>query len=259
MARLFDDAQNEYLQINSAVLTAVPLTMACWAYVDDMTPVPLLMCLTDKDVDTQGFVLHVIDDGGTNEVWGRTVGAAWKTAETTAGFALNTWFHAAFVTATSASRAVYLNGANKGTNSAVMTPVGVDSTTVGRLTRASHASYMSGRIAWPAIWNVALSDDEVAALAAGAHPTMIRPGSLAAFWPLGGLDTEETDGGTARDIWGGYDLTANSDAVGPGIADHLGGLIYPASPQMVVSTAAVGVAPTSHLYGPLVGPLGGAV
>jgi hypothetical protein len=52
---------------------------------------------------------------------------------------------------------------------------------------------MNGRIAEAGIWNVALSDREVAALASGVHPARMRPDALVAYWPLWGDDSPELD------------------------------------------------------------------
>ena len=35
MARLFDDAQTEYLSIASAVVSEPPFAVTCWVYCDD--------------------------------------------------------------------------------------------------------------------------------------------------------------------------------------------------------------------------------
>jgi hypothetical protein len=43
------------------------------------------------------------------------------------------------------------------------------------------------------IWNVALSDQEVASLAGGVHPTRMRPGALVAYWPLWGDESPAPD------------------------------------------------------------------
>jgi hypothetical protein len=69
-------------------------------------------------------------------------------------------------------------------------------------------------------------------LAEGVSPRFFPLGRLA-HWPMGGFDTHETDGGIASDITGDFDMAAFSDAVGPGVSDHPGGLIYP-SPGLFV-------------------------
>jgi hypothetical protein len=60
----------------------------------------------------------------------------------------------------------------------------------------------SGWIAWPAVWNVALSADEIAALAAGYSPLLIRPQNLVFFAPL-----QNEAAGDEFDIVGGRLLT----------------------------------------------------
>ena len=70
---------------------------------------------------------------------------------------------------------------------------------------------MSGRIAEAAIWNVALADAEIAALARGIKPNHIRPGNLVLYCPLWGTHGPEID------LSGnGNDLTLN----GTGRANH---------------------------------------
>ena len=61
---------------------------------------------------------------------------------------------------------------------------------------------MSGDIAHVAVWDVVLTDDEVATLAEGISPLRVRRGSLIAYWPVGGQSTE-------RDIVGGLNMTVN--------------------------------------------------
>ena len=83
-------------------------------------------------------------------------------------------------------------------------------------------------------WDAALTDDEVAALAAGHSPLLIRPASLVAYWPLGGLSGDHD-----RDIVGGYDLTAYNS---PTWADHPP-VIYPSGGRVVVAPSAGGPFP----------------
>jgi hypothetical protein len=231
MARLFDDVSSEYLEYGSGVLTAVPVTLACWAYVDDMTPGYLcLMGLCNSGSNTDSFTLFCVDDLGTNEMWARTAQAGWTEAESTSGFSTNTWFHACGVFSAVDSRAAYLNGGSKGTDSTSKTPSGINRTVIGRLTRPSAANYMSGRIAEAAIWNVALDDDEVAALGAGVCPLLVRPGDIIGYWPLGGIyDAADGD----HDVVGGYNMTPYS---GPSTADHSPS-IYPAGPFVMPDVA----------------------
>jgi hypothetical protein len=52
---------------------------------------------------------------------------------------------------------------------------------------------IAGNIAHPAIWNVALTDAEVAMLASGLSPLRVRPQSLIFYLPTLGRDSPEID------------------------------------------------------------------
>lgn len=58
---------------------------------------------------------------------------------------------------------------------------------------ALQASSFPGRLAEPAIWNVAASAGEMAALARGVSPLRIRPTALLGYWPLFGVGSPEPD------------------------------------------------------------------
>lgn len=111
----------------------------------------------------------------------------------------NVWEHAAAVFTSDASRAAFLNGGNKGTNSTSATPAALDTTRIGV---NDFGEYMDGDVAEAAIWNVALDDAEIAALAKGVCPLLIRPTSLVAYWPLLNSAAPDVDRWNSR-----YDLT----------------------------------------------------
>ena len=85
---------------------------------------------------------------------------------------------------------------------------------------------MDGRIAEAAIWNVELTDAEVAILGKGFSPPFIRPESLVFYAPL---IRDEDD-----DRVGGLSLTAYNT---PTIASHPP-IIYPAPPFLSFPTGA---------------------
>jgi Concanavalin A-like lectin/glucanases superfamily len=94
------------------------------------------------------------------------LGGAGAAANSSTTFSLGQWQHGTAVFTASNQRHAYLNGGGKGTNSTSVSPVGVNQTDVGH----GFISYFSGDLAEVAIWNVALSDAEVAALAQGFSP-----------------------------------------------------------------------------------------
>lgn len=211
MARFFDDVQSEYLGHAAAIVSAYPLTMAAWVY-------------TDAHTSANQTILAVLDDSSPNYYhslriagWRANIRAesydgGWGTASSASGPDLDSWHHACGVFTAATARAAFIDGGGKGTNSTDITPTGLGATRIARRV----ADYMSGRIAEAAIWNVALTDEEVAILGAGYSPLFVRPQNLVAYWPL--IRDED------QDRIGGYDMTAYN---APSIATHPP-VIYPA-------------------------------
>lgn len=213
MARLFDDASSQYLENGTAVLTAVPLTMACWFNSNDDTITQALMAIGA----TTGLDRFQLDISGSTA--GDPVRASATSASVTnaiasssTGYSANTWQHACGVFASATSRAAYISGGSKGTDTTSVTPsFSTNATTIGtRYLTAVRGAFMSGIVAEAAIWNVALTDAEVAVLATGISPLAVRPASLRFYAPLWGNYSPEID------VIGRFDLTVN----GATKADH---------------------------------------
>lgn len=136
------------------------------------------------------------------------------TAATTSGYSSGVWFHAAatFSGNTPMSLQAFINGGSKGTNSANYTPSSINCTTIGALAANigggnQFYNHFGGQVAECGIWNIVLSNDEIASLAKGMSCDKVRPQSLRFYAPL------------VRDIADysrGLTLTNNSTTV----ADH---------------------------------------
>ena len=229
MSRLFNDASSEYLTYAEAVPAAAPLTISCWGYTDTGAINEALAGIGRADTTTHYFELlvHGATAGDPIRFQARGGGAT-NIAVTSSGISLNTWFHACGVARSATDRSVFLNGGSEGTNGASTTPASLDTMAVGALLRSSALHYFSGRLAELGIWNVDLDDAEVAALAAGFSPLLIRPQSLVLYLPL----TRDED----EDLIGGRSFSAVNT---PSVAAHP--RIYrPAPPQMVIAPAADG-------------------
>ncbi len=210
VSRAFDDASSQYLEFAGAVVSAAPLTMACWFKCDDATVNQILMCIGDKDIVGAAGEYFTLEANGAVagdpiSAVSRSVAHGRAAANTSAGFTAGAWCHAAAVIASSTSRSAYLDGGSKTSDATSVTPTGLDTTGCGRLIRVTYAAYVSGLIAWPCIWSVALSDAEVAALAAGAFPPSIQPASIVDLWDL----TRNVSPETPLPGWGSHNLTVN--------------------------------------------------
>lgn len=122
---------------------------------------------------------------------------------------LGTWKHD--------SRALYVNGVSVATQG---TSISLDPTagTTFYIGRDHSGKYYNGVIAEAAAYSVYLSAGDIASLAAGFSPSMVRPESLIGYWPLGGSVSNDY-----ADPFGQHTLTPTNT---PTAADHPR-IIYP--------------------------------
>lgn len=220
MARNFNGV-NGYLEYGSAPVTAPPMTLACWAFCSALpTATKFLISLSLGTGGGSNSSFGLMIRGG---VAGKPIGAfsdnaaTSATASSSAGPSANMWFHAAAVIAGTASRAAYLGGTNKGTDATSITnPAGIDTTNIGVIYfTGGKQDFFAGLIAEATLWNAALVDEEIAALATGVRPHKVRPGNLVGYWPLFGLASPEPD------LSGlGQSMTLGGGAGAPSAANH---------------------------------------
>ena len=122
MARLFDRAQSEYLEINSAVVNTVPLTMACWFYQDDVTVECVSMCIAYASAqDRWAIGVRGHEAGDYVEAYIRSAVHA-EAVVTSTGASVNTWHHACGVFTSSTSREAFIDGGSKGSGTENVDP-----------------------------------------------------------------------------------------------------------------------------------------
>ena len=200
MARLFNDVTPDFLQIDQAVVTGPPFSVSAWARSDDLTIHQSVFWIGDKDVADQQLTLRVDGLTGGDPIVMRALAGDASGAFTSSGYSANTWHHIFGSTASSSDRSAYIDGGSKGTNAETIAPSGIDRTTIGMSGDSTPSRGMSGDIAHVAVWDVVLTDDEVATLAEGISPLRVRRDSLIAYWPINGQSPEP-------DIVGGLNLT----------------------------------------------------
>lgn len=111
-------------------------------------------------------------------------------AQGTTVAAINTWYHVfatyEFVADGTSILRLYVNGVQERATTNAVGPI-VSSTATNSIARRTNASTMfslNGRMAEAAIYNVTLTASEVAALATGASPRLVRPQGLVMYAPL---------------------------------------------------------------------------
>jgi hypothetical protein len=207
----------QYLQVGSAVLTAAPLTMACWFKAEAATGAYQLVTVSNAGTAGAATRFTLIAAG---QVAGDPVRVVTTNtsnvsgvADTTSGFSTNTWHHACGVFESASSRTAYIDAGSSGTNTTSVTPTLLNRTNIGviflqSVGGTSGTGFMDGQIAEVGIWNVALTTAEIASLADGMTCDKVRPQSLVFYAPL------------VRDLIdykGGLTITNNNTAT---VANH---------------------------------------
>ena len=192
-SRVFNNDIANFLENTPFTPIPEPFTMACWAKFTVPNTVQTIMCITDR---TGNNDFHALNRDDTN-----TIAAVSRESSNSQSLTLNTftdsgYHHCAGVWASATSREAFLDGIGGNIDVAARSPASLDTLAIGNLRRLSNLNLMDGSVAWPCIWNVALDDLEIAALAAGAYPTSVRFSDIIHFWPFlnpGGGTTPEID------------------------------------------------------------------
>lgn len=105
----------------------------------------------------------------------------------------NTWYHVVQRFANGAGHATFINGVSDGTSGlSGLSPVTSGSLGIGYDVTGGSLTF-AGRIADACVWNSALTNAEVAALAAGMRPYRIQRGNIIAYLPFDGVSSPEPD------------------------------------------------------------------
>lgn len=182
---------SNYLSVGSAVVTAVPLTMAAWFY-PNTSPSGTLVAITNNGSGTNRNCWRLSTSSGVLTVVAADATSADQLA-TVASVTVGAWNHGCVVCAADNDRRLYLNGGNKVTTTNSRVPSGVNRTAIGVSLFTSPFSSPDANIGEAAIWNVALTDADVAALAKGVSPLLVRPSALVAYFPLVGNNSPENN------------------------------------------------------------------
>lgn len=194
MSRSFS-GNTDHLDNSSPAVTAVPLTISAWLKFGS-TGNQILVT-----VGVSGTGLNYFDIGQANAAAPIATtfdGVAGSSASSTFTMDTGVWHCLTAVYVSATSRAIYVDGTNKGTNAVSRVPAGINATRISGTLAATPVNPIltAGLMAHVAIWNTALSDSEVALLATLA-PTLVRPESLLEYWPLNNGQSPEPSYGVS--------------------------------------------------------------
>jgi hypothetical protein len=218
MAYEFNGTNQRITAASPSGLSDVPFTLACWFNTQNDTRNQGLLQVGNFATSQRCTIFAMGNTAGDPvrlQVQGSTATAS---VNTSTGWTTNTWNHACGTAKVTGSFpfqefAIYLNAGGKVTGPSNVgapssawssTSIGVQQTN-GNI---NTGTYFDGLIAEAGIWNVALTDDEIASLAKGVTCNLVRPQSLVFYAPL----IREL-----QDIKGGLTLTNDNGAT---VADH---------------------------------------
>jgi hypothetical protein len=213
----------------TARVTTTPLTLACWFNSDSQTADQVLLAASEAGAGNRdGFYMFAGGAQAGDPVLATTRNADLSSsASSTTGYTAGTWHHACAVFASATDRRAFIDGGSKGTNATSRTPA----PTRYLAGISNELTFdINGRLAELGIWNVALTDEEVAALGRGYSPLLVRPASLVEYWRC----IEGTGATVVRNFRsGGPEFTIQGDGVSradhPRIIQPLRALINPKS------------------------------
>lgn len=187
MARTFAAASSQYLTATTLPATLPATFSARFKKTAGGAGGRGLITLAKSATFTDYFGLSV-NFGGARIAGVWSVGGVDDTVSTLGGVTDSIWQHACAVFTSASDRKVYVNGGGmvqKTTD--IGLPAGMDLFRVGEFA----SGFFDGDIAEVAMWSAALDADEVAALAAGVSPLLVRPDALVDYWVLDGVNSPE--------------------------------------------------------------------
>lgn len=203
MARTFANTTADNLQLAASAITAAPVTLSAWVNLAAVGTVVRTIIDINNSASAQFRNCFRLEMNTTETIQARTGSASASSASQTAGaLTAGTWAHAGAVFASTTSRTAYLNGTAATTETTSRAVTGINQVTIGVESHSSGTLALpwNGEIAEAAVWDVALDAGEMAALAKGVSPLLVRPTSLIYYWPIVGKYSPEIDLISAGDM-----------------------------------------------------------
>lgn len=184
MALLFSGT-GQYLSTSSALVTAAPMTFACW-YKPATTSISQAQMAIGNNGSANFFGILSVATGNVERCETETAGVG-SSATFGGALTIGSWVHIVGVITSSILRQIYINGVAGTANTTSSVPT-VNITSIGAsFLSASPSNLCNGSLAYPTIWDIALSPTDIAALynaGAGVDPRTVQNASLASFTKL---------------------------------------------------------------------------
>lgn len=204
MARDFDGAADRGVNDNDPI-GGYPLTIVVWWEADDAHIGTLIGVCNSGSSGSAGQRLVTVNSGADNVLLiqsGEVSSSDARTGALTTGVLR----HACGVVRSATDREIYTNGVSVDTDAGnIPYDASMNRVNIGNLETTTSIQFFDGKLGFMALWDVALSTDEILALAHGVNPFLIRNANLKANYPFyGNLDPEPD---RSRN---GFDITLTS-------------------------------------------------
>lgn len=183
------NATDVYIDTGSAVAygsAVYPVSICAWFKPGSIgTDMTIAALGRGSGGDLSAFRLYLRSTGAVRAQPADSAGAS-QSATSSGTVTAGQWAHACAVFEANNSRRVYLNGAVNNGNTVPNTVSAMQNTSIGvEIINGSSAEYFDGDICEVSYWTVALSNDQVAAMAKGwTAPNLINNAGLADYLPM---------------------------------------------------------------------------
>jgi len=184
MSLVLDSAGEEYVVAEAQTITAKPVTISAWVKSTTIAISQTVVCLLKWATQDEYLLLQLRGAVAGDPAAALEYATAWKLAESSTGYTVNTWHHIAATFVSSTERSVWIDGGSKITNTDEQN---VNFTLLDRIYIGAHkvdSGFFDGKLAEVAIWNAELTDAQILDLANGNVPVNIESDNLRAYWKL---------------------------------------------------------------------------
>ncbi len=195
MALSLVSASSQYLDRAAAILSAMPLSFACWYKPTNNTGQQSCISIC-KNSSTAAY-WWLSTNAGPAQARGEQGGGG-GSALSVGSLTVGGWNHLLAVFTSSTSRDIYLNGVGPVNNAVAEATTGLVVTAIGALFNASATAslFANGVVAYPTIWNLALNSTDDTNLyngGSGQDPYKIQTAGIVSLSMLSELSTPWVD------------------------------------------------------------------
>lgn len=182
MAMSWDGSSSVLFPLSA--ITAFPFSFFAWGEHNSTATTGVISGIGNVSSADYSWANYFRGDIGGDPIACRRVQSSGSNSPQSAAYSVNTTYAVGLVAAAANDVRLYVDQNKYTSTSSVGFPTDADRMEcAGRDWLGGHEEGMVGRGQSYAVWSALLNDDEMAALAKGFSPRLIRPSALEAYWP----------------------------------------------------------------------------